>query len=140
MLFRGFDDCFMAPHSRHTTVKREEIEAVPELQILASSEEAGVFAVKSGKGKQFFVMGHSEYDDRTLEAEYLRDKNAGLPIEPPKNYYPGDDDSQAPTVSWRSSANLLFLNWLNYFVYQNTPFDMDAIGTTWEDDWLLKND
>ncbi|MCQ4762973.1 homoserine O-succinyltransferase [Cloacibacillus evryensis] len=136
MLFRGFDDIFMAPHSRHTTVRRSEIEAVPELQILASSREAGVYTIKTEKGKQFFVMGHTEYDADTLEREYLRDKNAGLPIEVPKNYYPNDDDSLPPRVSWRSSANLLFINWLNYFVYQNTPFELEAIGTTREDEWL----
>ena len=136
MLFRGFDDIFMAPHSRHTTVRRSEIEAVPELQILASSKEAGVYTIKTEKGKQFFVMGHTEYDADTLEREYLRDKNAGLPIEVPQNYYPNDDDSLPPRVSWRSSANLLFINWLNYFVYQNTPFELEAIGTTREDEWL----
>ena len=138
MLFRGFDDSFMAPHSRHTTVKRCDIESVPELQILASSDEAGVYAVKTEKGKQFFVMGHSEYDSDTLAKEYLRDKNAGLPIDVPKNYYPDNDDSREPFVSWRSSANLMFMNWLNYFVYQNTPFELDAIGTGHEDDWLTE--
>lgn len=138
MLFRGFDDAFMAPHSRHTTVKRSDIECVPELQILASSDEAGVYAVKTEKGKQFFVMGHSEYDSDTLAKEYLRDKNAGLPIDVPKNYYPNNDDSREPFVSWRSSANLMFMNWLNYFVYQNTPFELEAIGTGHEDDWLTE--
>ena len=138
MLFRGFDDSFMAPQSRHTTVKRCDIESVPELQILASSDEAGVYAVKTEKGKQFFVMGHSEYDSDTLAKEYLRDKNAGLPIDVPKNYYPDNDDSREPFVSWRSSANLMFMNWLNYFVYQNTPFELDAIGTGHEDDWLTE--
>ena len=138
MLFRGFDDSFMAPHSRHTTVKRCDIESVPELQILASSDEAGVYAVKTEKGKQFFVMGHSEYDSDTLAKEYLRDKNAGLPIDVPKNYYPNNDDSREPFVSWRSSANLMFMNWLNYFVYQNTPFELEAIGTGHEDDWLTE--
>ena len=138
MLFRGFDDSFMAPHSRHTTVKRCDIESVPELQILASSDEAGVYAVKTEKGKQFFVMGHSEYDSDTLAKEYLRDKNAGIPIDVPKNYYPDNDDSREPFVSWRSSANLMFMNWLNYFVYQNTPFELDAIGTGHEDDWLTE--
>ena len=138
MLFRGFDDSLMAPHSRHTTVKRCDIESVPELQILASSDEAGVYAVKTEKGKQFFVMGHSEYDSDTLAKEYLRDKNAGLPIDVPKNYYPDNDDSREPFVSWRSSANLMFMNWLNYFVYQNTPFELDAIGTGHEDDWLTE--
>lgn len=139
MLFRGFDDTFMAPHSRHTTVKRSEIEALPELQILASSDEAGVYAIKTEKGKQFFVMGHTEYDANTLGNEYRRDKDAGLPIEVPKNYYPDDDDKREPLVSWRSSANLMFMNWLNYFVYQNTPFELDAIGTEREDSWLAGN-
>ncbi len=136
MLFRGFDDIFMAPHSRHTTVLREDIETVPGLQILASSEEAGVYVVKTEQGKQIFITGHSEYDAGTLEKEYLRDKKAGLPIEVPKNYYPDDDDSRRPIVSWRSSATLLFMNWLNYFVYQTTPFELDAIGTERENTWL----
>ena len=136
MLFRGFDDVFMAPHSRHTTIHREDVEAVPELQILASSEEAGLYVIKTEQGKQIFITGHSEYDALTLEKEYLRDKNAGLPIEVPKNYYPDDDDTRKPLVTWRSSANLLFFNWLNYFVYQTTPFELDAIGTSRENDWL----
>jgi len=126
-LLRGFDDTFMAPHSRHTTVRREDIEAVPGLKVLASSPEAGVYAVKSDENKQIFVMGHSEYDARTLEKEYLRDKNAGLPIEVPKNYYPDDDDTKDPKVTWRSHASLLFSNWLNYFVYQTTPYNIGAI-------------
>ncbi|MBQ8747318.1 MAG: homoserine O-succinyltransferase [Clostridia bacterium] len=126
-LLRGFDDTFMAPHSRHTTVLREEIEAVPQLKVIASSPEAGVYAVKSEGGKQIFVMGHSEYDPRTLEKEYLRDKNAGLPIEVPKNYYPNDDDTKPPRVTWRAHASLLFSNWLNYFVYQTTPYNIGAI-------------
>jgi len=127
-LLRGFDERFMAPHSRHTTVHREDIEAIPTLKILASSEEAGVYAVKSDEGRQIFVMGHSEYDLRTLEKEYLRDKNAGLPIRVPKNYYPDDDDSRAPVMTWRAHASLLFSNWLNYFVYQTTPYDIGSIG------------
>ena len=127
ILFRGFDDIFMAPHSRHTTVPRESIEAVPELKILASSEEAGVYALKNESSSQVFVFGHSEYDPETLKKEYLRDKNAGLPIEIPKNYFPGDDDTKPPVVSWRSHANLLFCNWLNYFVYQTTPYDISKI-------------
>ena len=127
ILFRGFDDVFMVPHSRHTTVRREDIEAVPELRILASSEEAGVYVVSTRHGRQIFVTGHSEYDADTLKSEYLRDKNLGLPIDPPKNYFPGDDDTKAPLVSWRSSANLLYSNWLNYFVYQSTPFDRAKI-------------
>ena len=127
ILFRGFDDIFMAPHSRHTTVPRESIEAVPELKILASSEEAGVYALKNESSSQVFVFGHSEYDPETLKKEYLRDKNAGLPIEIPKNYFPGDDDTKPPVVTWRSHANLLFCNWLNYFVYQTTPYDISKI-------------
>ena len=127
ILFRGFDDIFMAPHSRHTTVPRESIEAVTELKILASSEEAGVYALKNESSSQVFVFGHSEYDPETLKKEYLRDKNAGLPIEIPKNYFPGDDDTKPPVVTWRSHANLLFCNWLNYFVYQTTPYDISKI-------------
>ena len=127
ILFRGFDDVFMAPHSRHTTVPRESIEAVPELKILASSKEAGVYALKNESSSQVFVFGHSEYDPETLKKEYLRDKNAGLPIEIPKNYFPGDDDTKPPVVTWRSHANLLFCNCLNYFVYQTTPYDISKI-------------
>lgn len=128
ILLRGFDDVFYVPHSRHTTVKREDIEAVPELKIIASSEEAGVYAVSSKNGKQIFITGHSEYDPRTLEKEYLRDKNAGLPISVPKNYYPDDDDTKDPLVTWRAHANLLYSNWLNYFVYQTTPYDIKKVS------------
>ena len=127
ILFRGFDDVFMAPHSRHTTIRREDVEAVPALKILASSEEAGIYAMATDQGRQVFITGHSEYDRDTLEKEYLRDKNAGLPIDVPKNYYPGDDDMKAPLVTWRGHANLLYSNWLNYFVYQNTPYDLNSI-------------
>ncbi len=127
MLFRGFDDTFMVPHSRHTTVLREDIEKVEGLKILASSKEAGVYAVATDRGRQIFITGHSEYDGDTLEREYLRDKNAGLPIEMPKNYYPDNDDTKEPIVSWRSSANLQYSNWLNYFVYQTTPYDITTI-------------
>ena len=127
ILFRGFDDVFMAPHSRHTTVRREDIEAVPDLHILASSPEAGVYAVSAKAANQFFITGHSEYDGNTLQKEYLRDKNAGLPIALPKNYFPGDDDTQPPLVTWRAHANLLYSNWLNYFVYQTTPYDIKRI-------------
>ena len=127
MLFRGFDDTFMVPHSRHTTVRREDIEAHPELKILASSPEAGVYAVSTENGRQIFITGHSEYDPRTLEKEYLRDKNLGLPIKVPKNYYPGDDDTRPPMVTWRSCAHLLYANWLNYFVYQTTPYDLETL-------------
>ena len=127
ILFRGFDDVFMVPHSRHTAVHREDIEKVPELKILASSEEAGVYAVYAKEGRQIFITGHSEYDANTLENEYLRDKGEGKEIDIPKNYYPGDDDTQRPVVSWRSHANLLYSNWLNYFVYQTTPYDLKEI-------------
>ena len=128
ILLRGFDDQFWVPHSRHTTVLREDIEKVPELKILASSEESGVYAIATKGGKQIFITGHSEYDPLTLESEYLRDKNQGLPIRVPKNYYPGDDDTKDPIVRWRGHANLLFSNWLNYFVYQTTPYDIMSIG------------
>ena len=128
ILFRGFDDVFMVPQSRHTTVLREDIEAVPELKILASSEECGVYAVMSKKERQFFITGHSEYDAETLKAEYLRDKSQGKPIDIPKNYFPNDDETKPPIVSWRSHANLLFSNWLNYFVYQTTPYDVNAVA------------
>ena len=127
MLFRGFDDTFMVPHSRHTAIAREDIEKVSDIQIIASSPVAGVYAMSSQDGRQIFITGHSEYDARTLENEYLRDKNQGLPISVPKNYYPNDDDSLAPNVSWRSCANLLYSNWLNYFVYQTTPYDIKNI-------------
>ena len=128
ILLRGFDDVFMAPHSRHTTVRREDLENCPALKILASSEEAGAYVMITENGRQVFVMGHSEYDPRTLEREYLRDKNAGLPIEVPVNYYPDDDDTKEPMVTWRSHANLLYANWLNYMVYQTTPYDLKKIS------------
>ena len=128
ILLRGFDDVFMAPHSRHTTVHREDLEACGKLKILASSEEAGIYAATTENGRQVFIMGHSEYDQLTLQKEYLRDKNAGMPIEVPKNYYPNDDDTKDPIVSWRSHANLLYANWLNYMVYQTTPYDLREIS------------
>lgn len=127
ILFRGFDDTFMVPHSRHTTVLREDIERIPGLKILASSDEAGLYAVSSDGGKQIFVFGHSEYDRDTLKNEYMRDKNAGLPISVPVNYFPNDDDTKEPVVTWRGSAHLIYANWLNYFVYQNTPYDIEEI-------------
>ena len=127
MLMRGFDDTFMVPHSRHTTVLREDIERCGRLKLLASSEQAGVYAVSTAGGRQIFITGHSEYDARTLEAEYLRDKAAGLPIHVPENYYPNNDDTQPPMVTWRSHASLLYQNWLNYFVYQTTPYDISNI-------------
>ena len=123
ILLRGFDDVFMVPHSRHTTVLREDIEKVPALKIAAGSEDAGVYAIFTAGGHQVFLTGHAEYDPDTLEREYERDKALGLPIAVPKNYFPNDDDTQAPMVTWRSHAHLLFSNWLNYFVYQTTPFD-----------------
>ena len=128
ILLRGFDDTFWVPHSRHTTVDRADIEAVPELKIIASSEKAGVYAVMNKGGRQIFVTGHSEYDQDTLNREYLRDKSQGLPIHVPENYFPDDDDTKEPIVRWRSHANLLFSNWLNYFVYQTTPYDIMSIG------------
>ncbi len=128
ILLRGFDDTFMVPHSRHTTVLREDIERVPEIKILASSAEAGVYAMSTENGKQIFITGHSEYDANTLNKEYVRDVNAGKPIDVPKNYYPNDDPSLEPLVTWRSHANLLYSNWLNYFVYQTTPYDISCIN------------
>ena len=113
----------MVPHSRHTTVLREDIEKVPELKIAAVSDEAGVYAIFTAGGHQVFLTGHSEYDPDTLKREYERDKALGLPISVPKNYFPNDDDTQPPMVTWRAHAHLLFSNWLNYFVYQTTPFD-----------------
>ena len=127
ILFRGFDDVFMVPQSRHTTIKREDVEQCPELKILASSEEAGVYAVATEGGKQIFITGHSEYDACTLKNEYLRDLGEGKPIEIPKNYFPEDDPTREPLVTWRSHANLLYSNWLNYFVYQTTPYDITEI-------------
>ena len=132
ILFRGADDVFMVPHSRHTTVLREDIEAVPELEILASSEEAGVYAVKSENGRQIFITGHSEYDADTLNAEYVRDLTQGKPIKIPKNYFPDDNPENPPRVSWRGHAHLLFSNWLNYFVYQTTPYDIETVSTEGE--------
>ena len=128
ILLRGFDDVFYAPHSRHTTVLREDIEKVWDLRIIASSEEAGVYIVQTKGGRQIFVTGHSEYDPETLKTEYVRDKNLGKPIAVPKNYFPEDDDTKDPIVRWRGHANLLFSNWLNYFVYQTTPYDIMTIG------------
>ena len=128
MLFRGFDDEFYVPHSRNTTCLREDIEAVPELKIIASSDKAGVFAVKSEKYRQIFITGHSEYDADTLLKEYMRDKKAGINPHVPDNYFPNDDDTKPPIVRWRSCANLLYSNWLNYFVYQSTPYDISRIS------------
>lgn len=127
ILFRGFDDVFMVPHSRHTEIKVEDIKQVKDLKILSTSEEAGVYAVSTKKGKQIFITGHSEYDRDTLANEYFRDINENKPIEIPKNYFPDDNPKKNPVVTWRSHANLLYSNWLNYFVYQTTPYDIDKI-------------
>ncbi|MGL6016855.1 MAG: homoserine O-succinyltransferase, partial [Selenomonadaceae bacterium] len=125
-LFRGFDDEFYVPHSRHTEVRREDIEKVSELTIMAEGEgECGVYAIANLAKRQFFITGHAEYDPMTLKAEYDRDILAGMQIQIPCNYYPGDDPSQPPIVKWRSVANLLFANWLNYYVYQETPYNLD---------------
>ncbi|MBQ9964997.1 MAG: homoserine O-succinyltransferase [Clostridia bacterium] len=127
ILFRGFDDTFNVPHSRYTTVRREDIEAVPELKILASSEQAGIYAVSTEKGRQIFITGHSEYDATTLKDEYERDQAAGLGTALPENYFPDDDPTKMPLNTWRGHAHLLFSNWLNYFVYQTTPYDLNEI-------------
>ena len=127
ILFRGFDDTFMVPQSRHTTVAREDIEKVKELKILASSPRAGVYAVATKNGRQIFITGHSEYDAETLNNEYVRDLSQGKTIKPPENYFPGDDATKPPIVSWRGHAHLLFNNWLNYFVYQSTPYDIKQV-------------
>lgn len=128
ILLRGFDDKFWVPHSRHTTVYAGDIARCPELKIIASSDEAGVYAVMTKGGRQIFITGHSEYDPDTLKNEYLRDYHLGLPIHVPQNYFPDDDPSKEPIVRWRGHANLLFSNWLNYFVYQTTPYDIMTIG------------
>ncbi len=126
-LMRGFDDVFFAPHSRHTEIRREDIDKVPDLILLAESDEAGVYIVGSKDGRHLFITGHSEYDPFTLKGEYDRDVNKGLPIHVPNNYYPKDDPKQPPVVRWRSHANLLYANWLNYYVYQVTPYDVNQI-------------
>lgn len=128
ILLRGFDDHFWVPHSRHTTVLREDVEKIPGMKILASSEQAGIYAMSNKEGRQIFVTGHSEYDPETLLNEYKRDKAQGLDISVPENYFPNNDDSKPPLVRWRGHGNLLFSNWLNYFVYQTTPYDIMTIG------------
>jgi homoserine O-succinyltransferase len=126
-LLRGFDDIFLAPHSRHTEIRRADVEKIGDLNILAESDEAGLYLLGTEDGRHLFATGHSEYDPFTLKSEYDRDVNKGLPIHIPKNYYPNDDPTQTPTVRWRGHANLLFSNWLNYYVYQVTPYDLDQI-------------
>ena len=126
-LFRGFDDVFYAPHSRHTEVRREDIERVPELNIVADSDQAGVYIAMTATGRQIFVTGHSEYDAETLKLEYDRDVAKGLRIAVPQNYFPQDDPAQPPLVRWRGHANLLFTNWLNYYLYQETPYDLNLL-------------
>ncbi len=128
ILLRGFDDEFWVPQSRHTTILREDVERIPDMKVLASSDEAGVYAMMTKAGRQVFLTGHSEYDPETLLNEYLRDVSQGLPIDIPKNYFPDDDPSKPPVVRWRGHGNLLFSNWLNYFVYQTTPYDIMTIG------------
>ncbi len=127
-LVRGFDDVFLAPHSRHTEVPREEIASCQELMILAESDEAGVFLAMTKDGRQIYVMGHPEYDRVTLDAEYKRDLGKGLPIELPKNYYRDDDPANKPLLMWRSHANNLYTNWINYYVYQITPYSLGKAG------------
>ena len=127
-LVRGFDDVFYAPHSRHTEIRKEDIEKIPDMVILAESEEAGVFLCMLRDGSQIFVLGHPEYDRMSLNNEYYRDLNKGLPIEVPLNYYPDDDPAQKPLLMWRAHANTLYSNWLNYYVYQTTPYDITKVS------------
>ena len=126
-IFRGFDDVFYVPHSRHTEVRRADILRVPELTLLSESEDAGIYMVMARGGREFFVTGHSEYSPLTLDGEYRRDLGKGLPIEMPRNYYVDDDPEKGVLVRWRAHANLLFSNWLNYFVYQETPYNINDI-------------
>jgi len=126
-LMRGFDDIFLAPHSRHTEIRREDLEKVPEIRILAESDDAGIYMVGTKDGRHIFITGHSEYDPLTLKGEYDRDVKKGLPINIPRNYFPNNDPTQPPQVRWRGHASLLFANWLNYYVYQVTPFDVENI-------------
>ena len=126
-IFRGFDDEFFVPHSRHTTILRSDLEKVPELTILSESPNAGVYLVMGRNGREFFVTGHSEYSPNTLDEEYKRDLAKGLDIELPYNYYKNDNPAERPIVRWRGHANLLFSNWLNYFVYQETPYNISEI-------------
>lgn len=126
-IVKGFDDVFYAPHSRHTEFRAEDIEKVDDLEIIAESKEAGVYMVASKDGRRIFVSGHCEYDPLTLDSEYRRDLSQGKPIAIPKNYYPNDDANKEPIVRWRGHGNLLFSNWLNYYVYQETPYDIEHL-------------
>lgn len=135
-LVRGFDDYFMAPHSRHTEVRLDDIKAVPEITVLAESEEAGFFLGLADGGRRIFVMGHPEYDRITLDQEYKRDKEKGLPIELPVNYYPNDDDTKRPHLQWRSHGNILYSNWLNYYAYQMTPYNLNEIDENSYGMWI----
>jgi len=126
-IFRGFDDIFYVPHSRHTEVRREDILKVKELDLISESDESGVYMVMARGGREIFVTGHSEYSPLTLDTEYRRDLDKGLPIEMPVNYYRDNDPAKGPVVRWRAHANLFFQNWLNYYVYQETPFDINEI-------------
>ena len=128
-LVRGFDEEFWAPHSRHTGIDEEQVRACKELRVLAESDEAGIYLMSTDSGRQIFVTGHPEYERLTLDAEYRRDVAKGLPIAPPKHYYPGDDPSKEPVYRWRAHAFLLYTNWLNYYVYQNTPYDLGELDT-----------
>lgn len=125
-LLRGFDDVFYVPHSRHTETRRTDVDAVSELDVLAEGD-AGVYIIANLRRRQFFITGHAEYDPMTLKAEYDRDLAAGMNPDIPRNYYPDDDPSRPPVVRWRSVAHLLFANWLNYYVYQGTPYELDSL-------------
>ena len=128
MLFRGCDDLFFLPHSRHTTIDEKAVRSDSRLKVLAQSDKAGIFAVATDKGRQIFFTGHAEYDLETLDAEYRRDIKAGLPVPVPENYYVNNDPAAGPRMTWRAHAHLIFANWLNYFVYQETPYDLQEIG------------
>lgn len=129
-ILRGFDDYFLAPHSRYTEVKKSDIDRVSQLEVLAVSKEAGVYLVGSRNGRQFFVTGHSEYDRNTLKKEYLRDEKKGIPVNIPENYFPNDNPEKTPVMTWHSQASLLFSNWLNYYVYQSTPYDLSDLNSS----------
>jgi len=127
MLVRGFDDIFLAPHSRYTTIRRADVEKCKKLRILAASEKADIYMIMTDGGRQVFITGHSEYNSDTLQKEYLRDRGQGIDPRVPERYFPDDDDSRTPLNSWRAHANLLYQNWLNYYVYQTTPYDINTI-------------